>query len=304
MAPGGYAWWYVDALSDDGRHGLTLIAFVGSVFSPYYAFRRRQGRGRADPYRHCALNVALYGIRGPAWACTERDRSALDRTASTLSIGPSALEWDGDGLTIGLDEVTAPLPRRLRGTVRVRPLAVSGQTFELDGAGRHRWSPISPCARVEVDLREPGLRWSGHGYLDTNDGDEPLEAAFADWHWSRATLRDGTAVLYDVSRRGGERAAVALRFDRAGGVLDEEPPPAAPMRQSLWRIRRETRADGADAPEITRTFEDGPFYARSVLRSSLFSEPVVAVHESLSLDRFASPWVQAMLPFRMPRTPW
>ena len=34
VPPGGYAWWYVDALSDDGRHGLTVIAFVGSVFSP------------------------------------------------------------------------------------------------------------------------------------------------------------------------------------------------------------------------------------------------------------------------------
>ena len=31
---GGYVWWYVDALSDDGLHGLTMIAFIGSVFSP------------------------------------------------------------------------------------------------------------------------------------------------------------------------------------------------------------------------------------------------------------------------------
>ena len=43
----GYVWWYVDALSDDGRHGLTLIAFIGSVFSPYYALARRRGAG--DP---------------------------------------------------------------------------------------------------------------------------------------------------------------------------------------------------------------------------------------------------------------
>ena len=40
---GGYVWWYIDALSDDGAHGLTLIAFVGSVFSPYYAWARRRG---------------------------------------------------------------------------------------------------------------------------------------------------------------------------------------------------------------------------------------------------------------------
>ena len=71
----GYAWWYVDALSDDGRHGLTLIAFIGSVFSPYYALARRRGRG--DPQHHCALNVALYGAGGRGWAMTERGRGSL-----------------------------------------------------------------------------------------------------------------------------------------------------------------------------------------------------------------------------------
>ena len=44
MVPsGGYLWWYVDALSDCGRYGLSIIAFVGSVFSPYYAWARRKG---------------------------------------------------------------------------------------------------------------------------------------------------------------------------------------------------------------------------------------------------------------------
>jgi carotenoid 1,2-hydratase len=49
-------------LSDDGRHGLTLIAFVGSVFSPYYAWARR--RGEAPALNHCSINVALYGPLG------------------------------------------------------------------------------------------------------------------------------------------------------------------------------------------------------------------------------------------------
>ena len=54
----GYAWWYVDALSDDGTNGITIIAFIGSVFSPYYALARRNGP--ADPLNHCAINVAIY----------------------------------------------------------------------------------------------------------------------------------------------------------------------------------------------------------------------------------------------------
>ena len=53
VRPRGYAWWYVDALSDDGKEGLTLIAFIGSVFSPYYFKGRR--RGDDDPRNYCSL---------------------------------------------------------------------------------------------------------------------------------------------------------------------------------------------------------------------------------------------------------
>ena len=52
---------------------------------------------------------------------------------------------------------------------------------------------------------------------------------------------------------------------------------------------------------VRRTFEDTPFYARSEVASVLGGEGVLAMHESLALDRFKSGVVQAMLPFRMPR---
>lgn len=185
--------------------------------------------------------------------------------------------------------------------MRLHPPAISNHVFDLDAVGRHRWWPVSPCARVEVALDSPSLRWSGHGYLDTNDGDEPLEGGFAEWHWSRATLKGGTAVLYDVTRRGGDQASVALRFDRSGGVQDEDPPATARLPRTRWLVGRETRSDAGHEPAVRHTLEDGPFYARSVLASRLFGESVTAMHESLSLDRFRSPWVQAMLPFRMPR---
>ena len=91
MARDGYAWWYVDALSDDGAHALTLIAFIGSVFSPYYAAARR--RAPADPEQHVAFNVALYGAGTDRWAMTERGRQHLQRDADHLRIGPSGLHW-------------------------------------------------------------------------------------------------------------------------------------------------------------------------------------------------------------------
>jgi carotenoid 1,2-hydratase len=47
--------------------------------------------------------------------------------------------------------------------------------------------------------------------------------------------------------------------------------------------------------------EDAPFYTRSVLQTRVLGEDAVAVHESVSLERFVTPWVQFMLPFKAPR---
>ena len=277
------------------------------MFSPFYAWSRRSllkgdlsKGGAGDPEHHCCLNVALYG-RPRRWAMTERGRGALDRGAGHLSIGPSALRWDGDTLTIDIEEVTAPLPSRLRGTVRVRPGALTGRCFMLDDAGRHRWSPIAPASRVEVELTHPSLRWSGPGYLDTNDGDAPLESDFVQWDWCRAPTPAGAAILYNAQRRTGGEQSLALRIDRAGRVEPMPPPPPAALPRTRWRVARPTRADTGTTPVVRQTLEDTPFYSRSVIETGLFGEQVTAVHESLSLDRFQAPWVQAMLPFRIPR---
>jgi carotenoid 1,2-hydratase len=300
VTPGGYAWWYLDALSDDGREALTVIAFVGSVFSPYYAAARR--RGGADPDDHCALNVAVYGERGKRWSMTERGRGAIGRTPDRFVVGPSAVTWQAGTLTLQIDEIAVPWPRRIRGEVRLRAGALVDHPVALDAAGRHHWAALAPCARVEVDLEAPARRWSGHGYLDMNAGDEPLEDGFASWHWSRSALTDGsTAVLYEVQRRAGDRDGFGLRFDPRGAVHAFEPPAPAVLPGTGWGIARGTRADDPANARIRRTLEDTPFYARSVLSSRLLGEEVNAVHESLSLDRFRTRWVQTLLPFRMPR---
>ncbi|MEY4847266.1 MAG: hypothetical protein RLZZ36_379, partial [Pseudomonadota bacterium] len=96
LAPNGYAWWYLDALSDCGQYGLTVIAMLGCVFSPWYARARRHGQ--VDPVQHSALNVVLYRGQGRRWAMTERDATAVTRHEDQLTIGPSRVTWDGEAL--------------------------------------------------------------------------------------------------------------------------------------------------------------------------------------------------------------
>lgn len=231
---------------------------------------------------------------------TERRSGSLSRDADSLAIGRSELWWNGRALTIQLDEITAPWPSRVRGRITLHPQALAHHVELLAADGRHCWQPIAPCARVEVKLDAPAASWNGMAYLDSNSGDSPIEDAFTGWHWSRSSLRDGSAVLYDCTRRSGERDVLALHFDTQGRTTRFEPPASVALPGTGWRIRRETRADDLLAT-VAETLEDTPFYARSVIESKLRGERAIGVHESLDLDRFRQPIVQAMLPFRMPR---
>ncbi len=302
IPPGGYAWWYLDALSDDGQTGLTIIGFIGSVFSPYYAWARRRAAPKgADPLEYCALNVALYRPRSKRWTLTERARAAVSRSESTLAIGPSSMSWDGSALEIAIDEVTVPLPSRVRGTVRVHPRFLGDRVVLLDAQGIHRWRAIAPLARVEAHFTHPAMNFCGEGYLDTNSGEAPLEDSFTSWNWSRAGLKGGTVVFYDVLRRDDSKLGLALRFDPRGASEEFAAPPASRLPRPGWGVERTTRSDPGHPASLVRTFEDTPFYTRSLVRAQVLGEGVTAVHESLSLARFRAPWVQALLPFRMPR---
>jgi carotenoid 1,2-hydratase len=249
------------------------------------------------------MNAILYGPRRHRWAMTERSARALQRDASNLIIGPSSLARDGSTLMASIDEVTVPIPGRLRGRIRIALPFTTHQCYPLDPAGEHRWWPVAPAVRVEVTMDSPDLAWEGTGYFDCNAGTVPLESTFRGWHWCRAAHADGgSTVLYNTEPRAGEATRLALRFD-PGGAARNVPAPGEielpPTR--VWRVKRRAGCDPGDPPRVHETLEDTPFYARSKLGLNLGGERVTCMHESLDLDRFDRRWVQTLLPFRMPR---
>lgn len=298
VKPGGYAWWYVDGISADGRYALTLISFIGSVFSPYYAWS-----GRQRPLNHCALNIALYGPRHRRWAMTERGEADISLSENHFRIGPSHMEWNQNGLEIEISETGMPIPHRIRGRIRVRPRMLNRQVFALDPAQDHHWRPISPLADIEADFETPDLKWRGSGYLDMNYGRTPLEEAFAYWDWSRVHQRNGTTrISYTADTRSGAQVRHALRFSPDGACThDEDFAPHEMAPTGIFRIRRRTSSGEKSSVQLGQTLEDTPFYSRSRIRSRIGSEWAEGVHESFDGNRLRSPVVKLMLPFRMPR---
>jgi carotenoid 1,2-hydratase len=269
------------------------------VFSPYYARARR--RGTADPLDHCAFNLALYGSGGRRWTLTERGRCAVERSADRLAIGPSRLEWRAPLLMAELHERSAPWLQRVHGGFQLQTAGLRHTSYPLDAAGHHCWTPYATRARIAVEFDRPRLRWQGTAYFDGNRGDRALERDFSGWTWSRCSSAQRTLVDYHVTSRDRSTRTLALDFDAQGNAAPRSPSLRASLPRTGWGIARETSTWDREPPRLLRTLEDGPFYARSLLTVGAGYAAEVAVHESLSLERFDRRWVQWLLPFRMPR---
>ena len=271
-----------------------MIGFIGSVFSPWYAWS-----GRRDPANHCCINVATYGPGG-RFTMTDRGRSALVTTRDMLQVGPSSMRWEDGKLVIDIDEIGAlPMVSRVRGRIVLTPRAVTSVELPLTPDGAHIWRPFAPVADISVALEAPGWQWQGHGYFDANFGTRALEQDFRFWTWGRYPLRDGAVCFYDALRRDGTELEAAVEFDADGGARVVEAPPRTPFKRSLWRVRRETRADPGVMPRQVMGMLDAPFYSRSVVRTVLGGQVVTGVHEALDLDRFRWGWMKWLLAVRV-----
>jgi len=285
-------------VSDDGSCSVVVIALLGNPFSPRYA--RARAAGEALALDHCAMNVAVTTPGRSAWALTERPRTAVRRDATRVCIGSSAMRRAPDGsFVVDVDERTAPWSTPLRGRVRLVPSIEIDTQLALDGRGAHVWHPRVPLGRVEVDLDEPRISFRGTGYLDENAGEEPLEAAFSRWSWSRVASEDRAAtIVYDVALRDGRSIVRGLRIDEAGF----EPfggGRTVDLGRTRFGLQRSTRVE-RDAPcRLRTTLEDGPYYARSIVDTALDGRPASGMHETVCLRRFSSRWVRFLLPFRM-----
>ncbi|HJL14986.1 MAG TPA: carotenoid 1,2-hydratase [Sandaracinaceae bacterium LLY-WYZ-13_1] len=292
-------------MSEDGELAIVLIAMQGNPFSPDY-FRARR-RGPASPFAFCSMHVAVYGRdgRGSAWAFEERAIEPALREPSRLRIGRSAVGWEEGRLVFALDERTTPAPRYnpfrrpVRGRVVVHPEHFTGLELAIDAHGEHRWFPMAPLARIEVELSEPAVRFTGHGYLDANLGAVALDRAFETWSWSRARVGDEAYLTYDVRCADGARRTHAFGVSARRGTEPLERTWRAPLERSFWRIPRDARVDAGEPARIVRSLEDGPFYTRALISTRLAGRPVVAVHETLAAHRLRRRWVRFCTSYKM-----
>ena len=286
--PGAYEWWYFDALSDDGRHALTCIWFLGNPFSPYY---RRAASGRvADPFRHNALFFALYRDgRLHAYHFTRfptAQVAAHEALPLELRFGDNRLATTPGAWRLTLSDENANR-RQLEAALTFAapsPMTALPESFSLETD--HFWLPAAPFCRVtgRVLLREahnPGaeeIAFSGTGYHDHNWGRLPFAAEIRDWYWARAALGgERAAILYHVRpRHGAEAVSHFLLFER-GCLVRHDPAPQVRLSRpavnafgTVYATRMEVvSGEWAARFGFGTRLDSAPFYVRTLCAATL-----------------------------------
>jgi carotenoid 1,2-hydratase len=334
---GGYAWWYVEVHDvAEGRYGLTLILFAGSVFSPDYAARRRAGEpvcGLDVP----AVNFALYErTRGPypttqrAWVMNEYPRQALQLADGSIRIADSALTFaPGGGVTIALDEDTTRFfgrrGPRVRGRITIAPPPPGPGPLRLGENRRgeaHCWQPLAAraAATVELQLGSTAIAYPGLAYCDHNYGSGRLEDTFAHWGWAHgfptpspagAPPDEGALIVYSATDLGGQSRQLSVRYrdsqhppEVLSADLPDEPVPTE--RDLRWlRVPQKFSAGPYTCQRAPGgTLEDTPFYARFAARlfpTAPGGPEFLGVGEYLDLGRFRRRSLQHLLRYKTRR---
>ncbi len=232
---------------------------------------------------------------------TERGQKQLIQTKDSLKVGPSSFNWENEKLVIRVNEISTPHFDRLEGTITIKPTIIYDLEVCLTNDGAHVWRPFAPSAEIEVNINKKGWSWKGHGYFDGNFGTRALEQDFTYWTWARFPKVDGSIAFYDATIRGGDPLSIALKFNNDGSVEEVTAPPETYLPRSLWAVKRKTRADSGYKPRQIKHMLDAPFYTRSAIKTKVYGEELIGVHEALDLNRFANPLLKPMLALRVPR---
>ncbi|MCH2110573.1 MAG: hypothetical protein MK135_14720 [Polyangiaceae bacterium] len=275
-ARGGFAWWYLDHIDEQGN-GFVLIWSFGLPFLPHS--RKRPTAGSRP-----SIALSLYRQGKCIWyTLQEFDPSQVSQpdVEGNLKIGDCSFQVERrETNTVGairLRLAAAGEPSPLEGVIEFEGPSVpleKSQTTE-----QHLWTPRVPRARVKAQFSQERLAeaFEGPGYFDGNASTVSLlDQKIARWDWARITFPDETLITY-TSTSETDGAVVGGAWRTKGQEIevpaaDEQKLEAEGKVRGFYRLDAPERLNlswGSDEYSIHyyRLIDDGPFYQRYWLKA-------------------------------------
>jgi carotenoid 1,2-hydratase len=307
-APGGFVWWYVDAL-DAAGDGFVCIWSWGLPFLPGRAAAWRAGTPQATVDAP-SVNLAVYrGGKQVAYHLLQVPSDEAVWHDDHWRMGASHLRrvTDASGEICVEGDLTLPVPgdpEPLRATFSVRGPPASWPAPDVEpAADAHRWAPLVGPARATARFTHGDttvLAFDGTGYHDRNGCPVPLDAlGLEHWVWGRlttaATLETPASLLiFYLSWPTDPDAQPFLLVSRADADgrfrFVECPVTLGPRRTGRFGMRWWTTItlhlpEGPVQVDVDPPAEDGPFYLRTRISTAHPSTPAIGWAELCRPDR-------------------
>ena len=328
-SPGGFVWFYVDLVDDNGR-AATVIWSWGLPFLPGYCNAARVGRPEL-PINRPSVNVVVYEDGSERFYLLSElpaDQCSWSEDGRSWRLGDCSFTWvdtpgvNGNGPTRTLEvclDLALPTGGRatgrlwLSGSLRRDEPAVNGAAL-LNAACTHQWAPMMAAARGVLELHTPNgtMRVEGRGYHDRNSAAQPLhDLGIQSWWWGRIALPGRDLIFYQLIPSAPDAAprdlVVEIRADGSCRAREDAGLQVGPLRRSHWGLRWPAGVDFPDPDgrpvqvEVDALLDNGPFYQRYLLRGRCGDDEGYGIGENVVPDRVDSDLLRPLVRMRVHR---
>ena len=211
LPPGGYEWWYFDAIDLENGYKCVIIFYRANPFSLDYMKALENNRAiKAEDYP--AVSISIYrGDQTVYYSFTEFAHADFKVTQDPLEIRidlhslQQIFENGSIKYILNLDE-QLPGGDSISGELifesSSKPLHLNSAR-ESNKTHKHTWNLTQPRAQVTgtVNVEHAGgnsekITWRAIGYHDHNTGREPMKNEFDRWYWGRFHFNTYTLIYY------------------------------------------------------------------------------------------------------------
>lgn len=278
-APGGFAWWYVDAVNNHGD-GIVLIWSFGLPFLPGYLNANRNNQIQTATQRP-SLNIAIYSAGRPSFYLLQeyaQEEASMDQKGN-FKFGDTYIRRVSNREIIF--DISCPIPSYnylIEGTLKLSGSPVNlPPNRSVDHSLNHRWTPVFGPSKIKGRLSAgPKYTYTVDtlAYHDRNEGALRLDQlGIAHWSWGRLVTPQQTTIWYICFPHRGEPQAWGINIlpDGACHIQDDlnvtlTQPYTGIFGLKTWgqvSLQTSKRSSWLTTKTLKK-LDEGPFYARTL----------------------------------------
>ncbi len=308
ITPGGFLWWYLDIIDQEGN-GLVLIWSFGLPFLPNYANSARKGIAPAPKSRPSLVLSIYQNFQQECYLFQEYEEADASWESNSWTFDRTSISSTSKTLNISLHMSIPNTDLVITGDIAVEGTSRSNGSRLHDTP--HEWVPLLMPAKGQFHLQAGALKYTGTGraYHDHNSSLVPLhDLNIERWWWGRIALPDREWIWYSLLPKDhSPRIDISISVTDAGEteIHDVAATDLQKLSKSIFGLSApksfhiETPWKERVLVNVCSTIDDGPFYQRYMITTNTTIGSGFGYAEQVVPDCVDNNWIRPLVQMRV-----